>query len=505
MKEDQTYDADLSKIAKNASISGIGEVVFNVFGYITNIVMTRHVGPAIFGIFNLANIITWIAQIFSSFGLNDGLLRFVAFYKAKGDTQRLKGTIIFGTKITLSLSLLLTGIIFFYADYIAVRFFHDSSLELPLKVLIISLPFLTLGELWLRVIQSFQVIKYQIYIQKFYQPVVKLVVLISLFLIGMKLGGILIASIISILTGFFFSLFYLVKIFPVHKKLPEPVYEKKEIIAFSLPLSLNQFFGVLTFYIDSLMLGYFKTASDVGIYNAVGRVAILILLPLSSFNTIFAPMISEIYSKNEMGKLEELFKTTTKWVFILSFPVFLLCILLAEPIMGIFGQGFAAGAVALMILGGGELVNAGSGSVGYMLMMTGRSRIVLLNSIIFCFSNIGLNYVLIPQYGIIGAATATGLSLAAINILRLIEVYLFLGFHPYKLDYLKPCIAGLLSSLIVAPIIYNLASIHLVATAFLALLFVVLYSIFIYLFKLDKDDTYILQLIYRKLLNVSKA
>ena len=463
--------------------------------------MTRTVGPSLFGVFNLANIITWIAQIFSSAGLNEGLLRFVAFYRGKGDSQRVKGAIIFGTKITFLLSLFLTLIIFFMADFIAEKFFHDRNVGLAVKILIISLPFFTLGELWLRVIQSFQAIKYQVYIQKFYQPAVKLITLIILFLIGMKLGGILIASIISILAGFSFSFFYMIKIFPVHKRFPAPVYEKKELITFSLSLSLTQLMGVLTFYIDSLMLGHFKTSVEVGVYSAVGRVAILVLLPLTSFNSIFAPMISELYGKGELSKLEDLFKTTTKWIFILSFPVFLLFILLSEPIMGIFGQGFTAGAAALIILGTGELINAGVGSVGYMLMMTGRAKVVLFNSLVFLSLNVILNYLLIPKYSIIGAAIATGSSIAFVNILRLFEVYIFLKIHPFKLNFLKPCAAGFLTFLLIFFISKNIPSVSLFALIALSLLFASIYSLFIYMLKLEDDDKYILKLIYQKLIN----
>ncbi|MBI5056302.1 MAG: flippase [Nitrospirae bacterium] len=499
------YHSDLSKIAKNAGISGIGEIVFNILGYVTSIAMTRTVGPSIFGVFNLANIITWIAQIFSSAGLNEGLLRFVAFYKGKDDNQRLKGAIVFGTKITFSLSLALTLIIFFCADYMAEQFFHDKSLGLAIKILIISLPFLTLGELWLKVIQSFQVIKYQVYIQKFYQPMIKLTAMVVLFLIGLKLGGILAASVISILAGFIFSFYYLIKIFPVYKRLPVPIYEKKELMAFSLPMSLTQLMGVVTFYIDSLMLGYFKTPVEVGVYSAVVRVAILVLLPMTSFNSIFAPMISESYSKGETTKLENLFKTTTKWTFILSFPLFLLFVLFAESIMKIFGEGFAVGAAALIILGTGELINSGVGSVGYMLMMTGKAKIVLFNSLVFLSMNVILNYLLIPRYGVVGAAAATGSSIAFVNILRLIEVYFVLKMHPFKLNFLKPCAAGLLSFLLVFFVSKNIQEISLLVMMVLSLLFAGSYSLFIYVLKLEEDDEYILKLFYQKMVHFKEG
>ena len=497
------YQSDLSKIAKNAGISGIGEVVFKILGYITTIVITRTVGPAVFGIFNLANTITNMTQIFSSIGLGQGLLRFVAFYKGRADIPRLKGAIIFATRVSIFLSLLFAVIMFYLSDLIAVRFFRNPDVGFAIKILMISLPFLTLGELWLKSIQSLQIIKYQVYIQKIYAPVAKLISLAILFLLGLKLSGILAASIISALVGFLFAFYYLLKISPIHKKIPAPIYEKKEIINFSLPLSLTQFLDFIIFSINILMLGYFKTTTDVGIYVAVTKLGGLVVLPLVSFNNIFAPMISEFYSRNKMNKLEDLFKTVTKWIFTFSLPVFLIFILFAQPIMGIFGQNFAIGAAALIVFGAGQLINAGTGSVGIILMMTGRPKINLLNSIALCVLNIILNYLLIPQYGIIGAAFATGLSIAIVNILRLIEVYYFLRIHPFKLNYLKPCIAGFLSLFLVYLVVHNFSPVSLspLDASLLSLFFVSLYTFFIFMFKLEKEDEYILKLVYQKLIS----
>lgn len=504
-KEDSVHRSDLSKIAKNAGISGIGEVASNVLGYLTSIIMARAVGPFGLGVFNLANIVMWVAQVLSSAGLNEGLLRFVAHYKARKDMPRVNGAIIFGTKITLLQSILAASVLFYAADYLSVKIFHNIDVGWALKILIFSLPLLALGELWLRAIQSFQEVKYQIYIQKICQPVIKLLVLVVLFWSGMKLGGILAASIVSIAAGFALSLFYLNKIHPVYEKASPPVYEKKELILFSLPLSLTQFLGVLNFYVDSLMLGYFKTAAEVGIYSIVTRLALLIVLPLTAINNIFAPMISEYHSKQEIGKMEEMFKTVTKWVFVLSLPVFLIFVLFDEPILTIFGKSFAAGALALIILGGGELINAGSGPVGYILMMTGRSKMIFINSVVFLLLNMTLNYMLIPRYGIAGAAAATGLSVSVINIIRLIQVYFILKMHPFKLSYFKPCLAGVLAFVMVLLIVKNIEAISMVTAATLSILFVGLYGIIIYLLKLDVEDEYILQLVFRKLTNFRKA
>jgi O-antigen/teichoic acid export membrane protein len=500
-RNESTYYSDISKITKNAGIATAGEIAVNIFGYITSIVMTRTVGSAIYGIFSIAYIVTWIAQVFSTAGLNQGLLRFVAFYKAKEDIPRLKGTIIFGTKVAFSLSLFFAVLLFLIADIIAVRLFHNKDIEIAIKILIIAIPFLTISDLLLNCIQSFQIIKYQVYIQKVLQPSVRLIFLIMLFLIGLKLTALLISYVISAFIGLILASYYVLKIFPIHKNQHSSVYEKKNLINFSLPLLFSQFLGLMTFYTDSLMLGYFKNDYDVGVYSAVFRVALLVIIPLTAFNTIFAPIISEQFSKNEMKKVEELFKIVTMWIFTLTLPLIPIFILFAEPIMRIFGNDFIRGSTSLIILGVGELINALVGSAGNILTMTGRAKINLFNALLFCALNIVLNYLFIPKFGINGAAIATASSIAIINFLRLIEVYFLLRIHPYKLSYLKPCIAGFLTFLLVYQLVKNISPVSITTMFLLSVLFVALYALFIFLFKLEKEDEYILKLIYQKIIN----
>jgi O-antigen/teichoic acid export membrane protein len=199
---------------------------------------------------------------------------------------------------------------------------------------------------------------------------------------------------------------------------------------------------------DRIMLGILGSAEDVGIYNAAATLSVQAALFLASFNAIFAPTIADLFHKQRMKELAALFKTTTKWIFTLTLPVVLVFVLFAWPIMRVFGPGFSAGSLVLISLGIAELVNAGVGSVAFMLTMTSRQNIELLNSIALGSLNVVLNLILIPKLHVLGAAIATGLSIALINILRLIEVYWLYKVHPYKLSYWKPIVAGGVATLV---------------------------------------------------------
>lgn len=213
-------------------------------------------------------------------------------------------------------------------------------------------------------------------------------------------------------------------------------------MGYSLTVLLVGFSHLLLRRTDRMMLGALGVAENVGIYNAAVVMSTQAALFLRSFNAIFSPMISNLHNKDSHRELSQLLKTTTKWIFALTLPIFLTFVLFSKDIMGIFGPEFRTGWAVLITLGMGQLVNASAGAVGYMLTMTGRQKLELANSLTLGILNIGLNFLFIRNFGIVGAAIATGLSLALINTVKLAEVYVIFDVHPYKISYWKPVVAG---------------------------------------------------------------
>jgi len=250
------YKDDISKIAKNAGISGFGEIIGNVIGYASNVLMTRRIGPSLFGIYVLASTILRVLGIFTVAGLDNGLIRFVALYNGRRDRSRLKGVILFGTKMAGMISLLFFLFLFFSSDFISTRIFPKLDLSFALRILLISLPFTTLMTVWLGCIQGFQLIKSRVYVERLIQPLSRLLFLLFFLLLGMQLLGVLLATVLSAIIGFIFALWYLTKSFPPLKgDALIPLYENKSLLAFSIPLLFATFFSFIIRWTDIRCLG----------------------------------------------------------------------------------------------------------------------------------------------------------------------------------------------------------------------------------------------------------
>ena len=221
-----------------------------------------------------------------------------------------------------------------------------------------------------------------------------------------------------------------------------------------------------------------------------------------SFNAIFSPMISELYGKNEIIKIEQLFKLQTRWSFTLTLPLLLLILFFSTPILKIFGQYFEEGALALIIMSIGRFFDAGIGACGMMLMMVGKPKINTINSAIILGLKIIFNVILIPQYGLIGAAISSSISVALINLMRVIEVFYILKIHPYSLKFLKPISSALLSVcvIILARLLFEMDHIKILSIGLMASCFLLSYFIMLYFLKLDDEDRYVFRRFYQKLL-----
>ena len=148
----------------------------------------------------------------------------------------------------------------------------------------------------------------------------------------------------------------------------------------------------------------------------------LLKLVFTAFNGILAPILPDLHGRGEMKQLAFVYKNSTRWMFALTFPIFLVVVLFARQIMGLFGHDFVQGYMVLIILSSAYLLNAATGPVCFMLLMSGKQNLELIDDLSMVAVNILLNIWLIGAYGSVGAAIATGASLVLMNLIKVVQV-----------------------------------------------------------------------------------
>ncbi|WP_452232827.1 flippase [Lacinutrix sp. MEBiC02595] len=217
-----------------------------------------------------------------------------------------------------------------------------------------------------------------------------------------------------------------------HKEeIKRKAFPLKKMMNYSLPMLATSSFIFLMGWTDTLMLGYYNDKADVGIYSVVIKIARIAIIVLTSVNLVLAPKISELYSKSEHDKMKELIRKATKIIFITTAPMVGLILIANKFVLGLFGDEFIIGSTALIVIMLAQLFNAMTGSVGQVMNMTGNHKKLRDFTIISVILNIVLNLILIPLYGILGAAIATATSSVVINIISVIFVKRRLGIITY--------------------------------------------------------------------------
>lgn len=211
----------------------------------------------------------------------------------------------------------------------------------------------------------------------------------------------------------------------------KPKFELKKITVYSLPLMLSAVANYLVTWTDILMLGaLLSNNAKIGQYQAAFQTTAMLGFILYSVNSVFPSIASGLYHNGDRKRLTNIYKSTTKWTGGFTILGSLYLVTYSSQVMSIFGNEFDGVKPMIAVLCVGYIANAVAGPAGYLLSMSQYERVESANTIVTALSNIVLNYILISQYGIIGAAVATGTSLVLLNTLRVSQASYLLGIRP---------------------------------------------------------------------------
>jgi O-antigen/teichoic acid export membrane protein len=174
-------------------------------------------------------------------------------------------------------------------------------------------------------------------------------------------------------------------------------------------------------------------------------------------------------------------------------------VLYPRAILAVFGDAFVTGSTALVIVAFAELANAGTGICGPMIDMTGHTRVKLANAVLTSALVIGGSIVLIPRWGITGAATASLIAIVTVNLARVLEVWFLERLIPYSRAFLKPVVAG--SAALIAGLLLRRwmpVDTHVGRALFQGALVGATYLGLLFLLRLTPEDRFVLERVAHK-------
>lgn len=456
-----------------------------LFAYLFIIVIATSLGSHDYGVLSLGMAIFSFLNAFSLLGLDEGIIRFVSYFKGKNDLDSLKGTIYYSFKTILSTSIFFSILLIIFSDFISENIFNEYELTKVLFFMALALPFSVIGQIFLSSFRAFQKAQYEVLIKELLEKSSRLLITFLLILAGFKLMGALIGFVSGMLIMASASIYFfnkkIINIFNNHIQFKD---NRKELLNFSLPLLFKNFMWFIVAWTDVLMIGYFRTPSDVGVYNIALPTANLIITPAFGIMYLFLPVITELYSKNQIKDIENIYKRISKYIMLIDIPIFMtLFVLSKETITLFFGHEYINAAIPLVILSIGYLLYSLSDISVNILSVLKKTKTIFAISSLFALSNIILNLILIPKFGIVGASIGTSISFIIGGLSIILVSYFYSRLHPFMFDY-KKIFISLILTLIVSILIKNLLQLSPIANVLILIpLIWVLYGVLIIIFK----------------------
>jgi len=438
-------ESSMTMLIKGGGFALAGIFFSKLAGYIYRIIVAR-IGTEEYGLFSLALAIFSVGIMISLFGFSTYITRHVAAFNKKKDFARLKGSILFPLKFTISLSLIVSILLIIFSDFIAITIFNKPGLSILIKIVALFIPFDIIRTNFLATMLALKKAKFWLIAKNITENTSKIIITGILVYLGYSILGAAIGYGLGVLISTIFTvyLFTKIEVFNVIKSKIKPIYSKTSMLIYSFPLLLDAFILLFVTWTDTFMLGYFMSASDVGIYNAANPTGQLLYIFPGALLLLSLPVLSEVFVSKDKKSFKSIFNLTTKWIFAVNIILLGLLIMFNSKILVLFfGEPYSTGGLVLIILSVAYFISYCSVIFQRTLMTIKKTNLIFMNTCLAAVTNIILNYVLIPQYGIIGAAIATGTTLVILFVLRFIEALILVKMNPFKLYLLKPVLSGL--------------------------------------------------------------
>jgi len=491
----EVVDGALRAVAKGTLLVLVGTFVGMLLAFFARVVLVRNVSVADYGIFSIALAVVGLVTVFSELGLQGGIIRNIAFFRGKQDAGMVLGVIFSAFQLGALASLFLFAVLFLLSGFLSLNVFHNAALSLVLKVLLVAAPLTVVVDFLSAVFRGLGRAE-GVFFYDFLLNLVKIASFLVVAFLGLSFFGMVYAYLFSfVFVALLFVLYSFMKLpslvdFGVRK-----VMQRRNLLLFSVPLLAQAVMGMIMEWSDTLMIGYFMSAESVGVYNMAMPVSKLVPLFLVALVFFYVPVASGFFAKNLLSEVRRLYAVLTKWVFSFSLPLFLVVFLFPDALLQIlFNTASPEASLSLRILSLGFFVHVVMGPTASTLVVFGRTKTIMAFSVFAGLLNVLLNFVLIPRFGIVGAAAALSVSFVLMHAFYLLVLFSRFRIQPFTGKYLRPFVSSVLC---VAVVYYFTKSLFAFPPLWLILLmfivFLLVYALCVLLTRsFDDEDLMIL-------------
>lgn len=441
--EDMDYSeiqSALESIGRSAALIFGATLLSQGLGFLTRVTMARYLPVDGYGNVVIGLSVLNLLGIAALAGMPAALSRYLPRQETEDERRNIFSS---AFQIALVLSTTLAIGVYFAAEPVASVIFGNVDLIWIIRIFAGVLPFYVVLQMSVGGFRGYETTYPRILTQNILRPGLQLAGIVLFVTIGYGTAGIAFAyaSGFGIVAIIGITLLYRVSEFSARDVISRgSVGQYRELLTFSIPLAASGAIGVIAKHSDLIILGIFKSSSDVGVYEVSFRIAIFVyFLFFPAIGYLFQPIMSRFDAEGDREKMDDLYTVATRWVVVASFPVFALFFLFPDQSLGFFfGKKYQAGSLALRILLLGFVIALLPGLTNNFLTAIGETKLLMYISGGAMILNLVVNVALIPVYGILGAAVATAAARTVNNAIQSYFIYKYYDVHPFEREYVLP-------------------------------------------------------------------
>ena len=407
------------QILRGSSAGLLAKVLVAGIAFVCQVLLARAMGVTEYGLWVYALTCANVLSIIPKAGFDVSLVRYVAEYSANRQWGKLRGIIECSGRFSLiagvAIAIVSVSLVYGLSDMLS------SPAQYSLWLAFAGLPFMAANSLRSAALRGLKRVFIAELPDALLRPLLLTAIVVMLSTVT-TLSAIHALKIQLVLLAVVFAVggYLLRKSLRWEVKLAVPEYCMREWIIVSAPLMGMAGIQIMMTQVDILMVGTILGTQEAGIYSAGARLADLVVLGLAGLNLIAAPMIAELYHTGKKYELRHMIALVRQGGVVLTVLASLFLVVFGTKLLWLFGGKFVTAYEPMLFLILGQVVNALCGPVGIVATMTGHERAAVLVMAAALMLDLALNVVLIPRFGLVGAACAAAASIAFWNIALLI-------------------------------------------------------------------------------------
>lgn len=426
--------AGMGGIARGGLLNLVGAAVSSVTGILLTVVVTRTLPKADAGAFFTLISVFVLVEMLACLGTDAGLVYFIARTRSLGRADRVRDFQRVALRPVVVVSVAAAVALAACSPLVARLIGSDGTdARLAVVFLAVLLPVATVSDTLLAATRGYGAMRPTVLVERIGRTLLQ-VGLVALAVLGGSLTAVSAAWALPWLGSAVLAalwLRHLGRSLPRSGAPRRDEHTAREFWRFTWARGVHSIAQLVLQRFDILLITALLGPAQAAVYTAATRFLVIGQLTGASIGNAAQPRLAALFAVDDRRAAQAVYQSATGWSVLLTWPLYLLCAVFADVVLLVFGHGYSAGRPVIVVLAGAMLVATGCGMVDTLLIMAGRTTWTLTNSLVAVAVMVGVDLLLIPHLGILGAGIGWAAAIVTNNLVPLTQLLVAFRLHPF--------------------------------------------------------------------------